>query len=71
MSDSLNDILISSSQPQFVQRLNDLYVRQLDASLFKINSDEWKTVLQILRNVAEEGDEDKREYKTSDPAHQL
>ena len=55
MSNSLNDILISSSQPQFDQRLNDLYKRLLAASLFEINSDEWKTVLQILRDVADNG----------------
>ncbi len=68
MSDSLNDILISSSQPQFAQKLDELYKRQLDASLFKVESDEWKNVLEILREVAEEGDEDKRKYKTSDEA---
>jgi len=31
-------------------------VRLLDASLFKIESDEWKTVLQILRDVANRKD---------------
>jgi len=64
----LDNILIYSSEPEFHQRLNDLYKKQLEASLFKIESDEWKQVLKILREVAEEGDESKRQYKTSDEA---
>jgi histidinol dehydrogenase len=68
VSNGLENILFSSSDSDFKQRSNDLYRRQLDASLFKIGSDEWKQVLTILREVAEEGDENRREFKSSDEA---
>jgi histidinol dehydrogenase len=62
VSNSLNYILISSSDEKFSEWKDGLYKRQLDASLFKIESDEWKTVLEILRDVADNGYEAVRKY---------
>ncbi|MBN1391219.1 MAG: histidinol dehydrogenase [Sedimentisphaerales bacterium] len=62
MSYDLSDILISSSQPQFNEKLNNLYERQLKASLFDIESGEWGKILEILRDVAKNGYEAVRRY---------
>ena len=58
MDNELDQILISSSQPDFRKELRDFRSRTMLAARFAgYDSEESKTVVEILRKVAEEGDQ--------------
>ena len=63
MTDELDQILISPSQPDFNERLKAVYEKKAPAGRFAgYDSEGSLQVLEIIRNVAENGDEAVRDY---------
>ena len=62
MTDTLDNILISSRSDDFRQRIKQFYSRQIAAARFGIDDAEWGQVLDIVRAVTDRGDEAITEY---------
>jgi histidinol dehydrogenase len=62
VTDTLDNILISSRSDDFRQRIRQFYSRQIAAARFGIDDAEWGQVLDIVRAVADRGDEAITEY---------
>jgi histidinol dehydrogenase len=64
VTDNLDNILISTNSDDFKQRIEKFYVKQITAARFSIseNKKEWETVLEIVRDVSENGDKAVAKY---------